>query len=87
MHNREPPPRPISQAASSMTSPARWRRSRAPCRSSPTIDAQTESASSNTLNRLASLRPKVPAGRIAAVSHALWGTAAVGSVTPGRCPS
>ena len=78
MHKREPPRRSISQPASSMTSPARWLRSRAACRSSTTIDAQAESASSNTLNRLASLRPKVPAGRIVAVSHALWGTAAVG---------
>ena len=61
MHKREPPRRSISQAASSMTSPARWLRSRAACRSSTTIDAQAESASSDTLNRLASLRPKVPA--------------------------
>src|SRR5665647_2067444 len=56
------------------------------CRSSTTIEAQAERASSNTLNRVASLRPKVPAGRIVAVSHAVSGIAEAGVVRARRVP-
>jgi hypothetical protein len=76
MHRRQPPRRSRSHAASSMTSPAPRLRSLATCRSSTTIDAQAESASSSARNRLVSLRPKFPAGRIVAVSHAVSDTAA-----------
>src|SRR5664279_5159193 len=69
-----------------MTSPAPGLRSRATSRSSTMIDAQAESASSSARNRLVSLRPKVPAGRIVAVSHAVSDTAAAGPVRARTVP-
>jgi hypothetical protein len=56
------------------------------CRSSTTIDEQAESASSNMLSRLVSSRPKVPAGRIMAVSHAVSGITAAGVVRARTVP-
>src|SRR5674476_1141064 len=43
-------------------------------------------ASSSARNRLVSLRPKVPAGRIVAVSHAVSDTAAAGPVRARTVP-